>query len=306
MNMGNVSERRAQPPAIGVSVVILALGPAADVAPAADTGPANATAAATANTSPNAKKNTLWIPLVRRVRQPFLGDWALPGGGLRADHSLEQAAYAALESTTDLHPRYLEQLYTFGDPSRSHGGLPMVSIVYWALVGQAETKDFAEADNVRWFPEDDLPTLAFDHRTIIDYALWRLRNKIEYPDVATKLVGDEFTLAQLHGVYEAITEQPIDLANFRRKMLASGQIEPTGRKRREGRHRPAATYRYAPATTADEAAFDAKQSDWPPFARRRESFQPTGDGHSPGSGNPSDRPDRPDHNSALAALIPSR
>ncbi len=66
------------------------------------------------------------------------------GGGLRADHSLEQSAYAALESTTSLHPKYLEQLYTFGDPARSHGGLPMVSIVYWALVGEADERiDFA-------------------------------------------------------------------------------------------------------------------------------------------------------------------
>ncbi|MBC7032693.1 NUDIX hydrolase, partial [Salmonella enterica subsp. enterica serovar Enteritidis] len=99
---------------------------------------------------------------------------------------LEQSAYAALESTTDLLPRYLEQLYTFGGPTRSHGGLPMVSVVYWALVGQAEAAGFVDGDNVRWFPEDELPGLAFDHRQIIDYALLRLRSKIEYSDVATR------------------------------------------------------------------------------------------------------------------------
>ena len=136
-----------QPPAVGVSVVILALGPEE-----------------TASDSRDAMPSRLWLPLVRRVRQPFLGRWALPGGDLRADRSLEQSAYHALETTTDLHPRYLEQLYTFGDPARSHGGLPMVSIVYWALVGKAEAHDFTEADNVRWFPEDELPELAFDHR----------------------------------------------------------------------------------------------------------------------------------------------
>ncbi|OZG58081.1 ADP-ribose pyrophosphatase [Bifidobacterium tissieri] len=227
MGLGNVSERRSQPPQVGVSVVILALG--------------------TDGTNEDANRNRLWLPLVRRVRQPFQGMWALPGGNLRADRTLEQAAYAALESTTDLHPRYLEQLYTFGGPARSRGGLPMVSIVYWALVGQAEARAFKTGDvNVQWFPEDGLPGLAFDHREIIDYALQRLRTKIEYPLVATRLVGEEFTLAQLHGVYEAITGETIDLANFRRKMLASGQLEGTGRKRREGRHRPAATYRYVP------------------------------------------------------------
>lgn len=92
MIMGNVSERRRQPPQVGVSVVILALGPAAR-----------------ADDRNDQTRGTLWMPLVRRVRQPFLGQWALPGGGLRADHSLEQSAYAALESTTSLHPRYLEQ-----------------------------------------------------------------------------------------------------------------------------------------------------------------------------------------------------
>ena len=103
MIMGNVSERRKQPPQVGVSVVILALGPASH---------------GTQEHARTSAGSTLWIPLVRRVRQPFLGQWALPGGGLRADHSLEQSAYVALESTTSLHPRYLEQLYTFGDPAR--------------------------------------------------------------------------------------------------------------------------------------------------------------------------------------------
>ena len=224
MGIGNVSEMRLAQPSIGISVVILALGPHGDSA---------------ANGS-----SRLWLPLVRRVRQPFMGSWALPGGDLRVGHSLEESAFKALESTTELHPKYLEQLYTFGDPSRSSGGLPMVSIVYWALVGEAETKDFAEKDNVKWFPVDDLPDLAFDHRRIIDYALWRSRSKFEYPDIATKLVGEEFTLSQLHDVYEAVTGQPIDLANFRRKMLASGHLEDTGRKLHVGRSRPAAIYRY--------------------------------------------------------------
>ena len=210
MGFGNVSERRSAPPQVGVSVVILALGPEGDTGnSAADSGNAA-----------NSAHSRLWLPLVKRVRQPFLGCWALPGGDLRSDRSLEQSAYAALESTTDLHPRYLEQLYTFGGPTRSHGGLPMVSVVYWALVGQTEAAGFEDGDNVRWFPEDELPELAFDHRQIIDYALLRLRSKIEYSDVATRLLGP--------------------------KMLASGDLEDTGEKMREGRQRPATVYRYIP------------------------------------------------------------
>ena len=145
MGFGNVSERRSAPPQVGVSVVILALGPD-------DMPEHGATQAESAETGAGTPHSRLWLPLVKRVRQPFLGTWALPGGDLRSDWSLEQSAYSALESTTALHPRYLEQLYTFGGPERSHGGLPMVSVVYWALVGQAEAAHFEDGDNVRWFP----------------------------------------------------------------------------------------------------------------------------------------------------------
>ena len=81
----------------------------------------------------------------------------------------------------------------------------------------------------------------------------RLRGKIESPDIATRLVGERFTLSQLHDVYEAIAGQRIDLANFRRKMLASGLLEDTGEKLRIGRNRPAAVYRYSrkPGTASE-------------------------------------------------------
>ena len=257
MGYSNVSERRRQPPQVGVSVVILALGPSS-VAPIEPHVSDNEETGVDTENITAEPHGRLWMPLVRRIREPYLGMWALPGGELRADRSLEQCAYEALESTTDLHPRYLEQLHTFGGPSRSRGGLPMVSIVYWALVGQAETRDFAEADNVKWFPENALPSLAFDHRTIIDHALRRLRERIEYPDLTTRLVGPEFTLRQLHDVAEAVTGAPVDLANFRRRMLASGQLEETGQKVRIGRQRPATVYRYVPdADSHSDATADA-------------------------------------------------
>ena len=246
----NVSERAKEPPNIGVSVVSLALGPSDMDAHGSLSAPAGADA------SGNDTIPTLRIPLVRRIRQPFLGDWALPGGDLQGGRSLEFAAEQALRSTTSLHPQYLEQLYTFGDPSRSHGGLPMVSIVYWALIGETEAKDFHEAQNVRWFPVNQLPPLAFDHKDIIDYALTRVRNKIEYSDIATRLVGSEFTLSQLRNVYEAIYGRKLDPPNFRRRMLSTGMVEPTGEKLARGAHRPASLYRYAahPGTSKPQNA----------------------------------------------------
>lgn len=231
MRQGNVTERRQGPPEVGVSVILFALAP----------GPRLGSDSA----SGTGERNELWIPLVRRIEEPFKGMWALPGGDLKAGRSLERSAYSALESTTSLRPGYLEQLYTFGDPQRSSGGLPMVSIVYWALVSGTVAQGFKEGDNVKWFPESQLPSLAFDHADIIAFALSRLRSKLAYPYVASRFIGPRFTLRQLHDVYEVIAKQPIDLGNFRRKILASGQLEDTGEKVAEGRQRPATVYRYA-------------------------------------------------------------
>jgi hypothetical protein len=128
----------------------------------------------------------------------------------------------------------------------------MVSIVYWALVGEMETKQYPDADNVQWFPVDALPDMAFDHRNIIEYAVWRLRNKIEYSTIAARLVGERFTLAQLRSVHEAVLGHCLDPANFRRRMLASGELEDTGSTVVHGRSRPAAVYRYR---ASERAAF---------------------------------------------------
>ena len=124
----------------------------------------------------------VWLPLVRRTREPFFQRWALPGGMVLTDESLEGAARRNLGETTRLEPTYLEQLYAFGDVDRSPDQR-MVSIVYWALVRPDEAERVSLGDNVRWFAADDLPDLAFDHNLIVDYALWRLRPRLPRPAV---------------------------------------------------------------------------------------------------------------------------
>jgi 8-oxo-dGTP diphosphatase len=186
---------------------------------------------------------TLWIPLVRRIRQPFEGQWALPGGRLQGLESLGEAARRNLKETTGLEPKYLEQLYAFGDPERSPGER-VVSIVYWALVHAEQADRVAEGENVRWFAADDLPGLAFDHNGIVDYALWRLRNKVEYSRIAHALLGETFTLSQLRSVHEAILRRALDPANFRRQVEASGGLVATEAVVTGGRHRPPRLYRY--------------------------------------------------------------
>ncbi len=183
------------------------------------------------------------LPLVRRTRDPHLDRWALPGGWLGASENLEAAASRTLAETTALAPSYLEQLYAFGDVDRSP--TRVVSIVYWALVREDEASTSLEAapENVQWVDASALPELAFDHDEIVAYALWRLRNKVGYSQIAHGLLADEFTLADLREVYEAILGRKLDPANFRRQVESSGTLIPTDRFR-TGSHRPARLYRY--------------------------------------------------------------
>lgn len=187
---------------------------------------------------------TLRIPLVRRVREPHLGSWALPGGWMQPEERLVDAAARTLAETTQLRPSYLEQLYTFGQPSRRRAdNMRVISVIYSALVKNDEAATVTEDENVRWFSVDALPDFAFDHAEIVDYALWRLRNKVTYAHVAFYFLGDTFTLGQLRETYEAILQRKLDPANFRRRVESSGAIERTEKRVTGGRHRPPRLYR---------------------------------------------------------------
>ncbi|NJC22769.1 8-oxo-dGTP diphosphatase [Arthrobacter pigmenti] len=216
----NVSERSEQPPSLAISTVIFALRP-----------------------SESSGRPTLWLPLVRRIRQPYLGQWALPGGPLAHSESLQDAAARNLLDTTGLAPKYLEQLYAFGGLHRSVGHR-LVSIVYWALVQPDEAELTRESTNVQWFRADRLEALAFDHNEIVDYALWRLRNKMEYGSIAYHFLGERFTLAQVREVYEAVLDRQLDPANFRRQLRSAPHIQETDEYLQGTRHRPPRLYRY--------------------------------------------------------------
>ncbi|MCL3820178.1 NUDIX hydrolase [Aeromicrobium wangtongii] len=197
---------------------------------------------------------TLWLPLVRRIREPYEGQWALPGGPLEADEDLAASARHTLERTTGLAPNYLEQLYAFGNVDRSPDER-VVSIVYWALVRQDEVARAVDGENVEWFVADELPPLAFDHTAIVEYALARLRAKITYTPIAHAFLPPEFTLADLRAVHEAVLRTTLDPANFRRQVMATKTLVPTGTCLKGTSHRPPALYRFeagAPSPSPEE------------------------------------------------------
>lgn len=197
---------------------------------------------------PDTGELTLWLPLVRRIREPFSHQWALPGGSLDYDQGLSDAAQAAMYSTTGLQPRHLEQLYAFGDTDRSPDAPErVVSIVYWALVRKAEDAHAVDVENVEWFPVEEVPSpLAFDHDLIVSYAVDRLRAKVTYSPIAHAFLPQDFSLAELRQAYEAILNRALDPSNFRRQILSQGTVEDTGQRMTGTAHRPPKLYRSAP------------------------------------------------------------
>jgi 8-oxo-dGTP diphosphatase len=200
---------------------------------------------------PKTGADTLWLPLVRRIREPYEGAWALPGGPLEAHEDLAASARNTLERTTGLHTNYLEQLYSFGEVDRSPADR-VVSIVYWALVRPDEAARAIDGENVEWFVADEVPQLAFDHNRIVEYALGRLRAKITYSPIAHAFLNPEFTLAELREVHEAVLRKQLDPANFRRQVLASNTVVPTGTFVTGTSHRPPALYRFDAGATTEE------------------------------------------------------
>jgi 8-oxo-dGTP diphosphatase len=201
------------------------------------------------------RENRLHALLVQRAEPPFDGMWALPGGFVDIDESLEAAASRELAEETGLQQAYLEQLYTYGEPQRDPRGR-VVTVAYFALIpadAPFRAEGGSDARQARWFGVDCLPELAFDHAEIVGYALRRLRYKLEYTAAGFELLPDEFTLSELQRTYEMILGELLDKRNFRRRILEAGVIEPTPRLR-SGEGRPARLYRYRPDAVAEVKA----------------------------------------------------
>jgi len=193
------------------------------------------------------QSDELKVLLIKRGIPPFKGQFALPGGFVHEDESLDNAAIRELREETGVSDVYLEQLYSFGEPGRDPRER-IVTVAYYALVSADRSQLAAGTDTTEaaWWRLSKLPALAFDHRKIVDYALERLRNKLEYTTVGFQLLPERFSLTELQGVYQAILDKKLDKRNFRRKIELLKILKPTAEYRRAGQ-RPARLYRFAAA-----------------------------------------------------------
>lgn len=191
----------------------------------------------------------LRVLLIQRGHPPFKGSWALPGGVVEVNETLEEGARRELEEETGIKPDFLEQLYTFGDPGRDPRGR-VISVAYYALVSVEEFSPVAgtDASHAAWLPITDangvgLTNLAFDHAKILEVAIERLRGKIHYAPLGFGLLPKTFTIRDLREVYEAVLGRELDPGNFRRRVRKAGLLTATGEKR-ETTTKPACLYEF--------------------------------------------------------------
>lgn len=188
-------------------------------------------------------KEELAILLIRRSNPPFEGEFALPGGFVAEEESLDEATKRVIGEKARMKGLYLEQLFTFGGVSRDPRGR-VVSVSYLALVSEEKTKAVGDGRHmVEWFGVNKLPKLAFDHKVIVETGINRLKSKIGYSNIAVGLMPAKFGLGELQRVYEAILGRSLDKRNFRKKMLSLNLLNGSGESSGD-RHRPAKLYSF--------------------------------------------------------------
>jgi 8-oxo-dGTP diphosphatase len=188
---------------------------------------------------------SLHVLLVKRANNPFKTSWALPGGFVDANESLEAAALRELREETGIRNAFIEQLQTFGAVNRDPRGR-VISVAYYALVreSQARLAPGDEVSDVKWFEIGNLPKLAFDHREIIAFAFSQLKQKFRFEPLCFELLPQEFTLTQLQRLYESVLETSLDKRNFRKKIVSLDLLRTSNEREHAENSRHPVLYKF--------------------------------------------------------------
>ena len=186
----------------------------------------------------------LKLLLVERAIEPEKGKWALMGGLLQNNESLDEAAQRVLHELTGLRDIYLEQLLAFGEVNRDPVER-IVSVAYYALINiQQHDRELVRQFGAQWFPADQVPELIFDHNRMVEAARERLRLKASHRPIGFELLPEKFTMPELQRLYEAIYDTTLDKRNFQRRILAMDIIERLDEKQRGTSKKGAYLYRF--------------------------------------------------------------
>lgn len=171
--------------------------------------------------------------------------WALPGGFVLDNESLNEAVLRELKEETGVKANYLEQLYSFGDVHRDER-LRVVSIAFLALINPKNyhLKADTDAKDAQWFNVSEIPELAFDHKKIIEKGMERLQAKINYQPIGFELLNKQFPFSDLEHLYQTILNKKIDRRNFRKKLLSFDLLKETNKIHKNKSGRPAKLFEF--------------------------------------------------------------
>ena len=192
------------------------------------------------------QNNQLYLLLIQQKFGTQQSYWALPGGLVKNDESLQEAVKRELKEETNVAVNYFEQLFTFGEDINRDPRNRVISVAYFALVdpSKLQIKADSDADNVQWFNINEIPNLAFDHKIILEKAINRLKAKLTYEPVGFDLLPKEFLFSELENLYCTILEKEIDRRNFRKKILSFEIIEETEQFGSSKSGRPAKLFKF--------------------------------------------------------------
>ncbi len=186
--------------------------------------------------------NELKILVVKRKEEPLIGEWAIPGGFVKATENLDDAAKRILLEYTSLKEILLEQVYTFGAIDR-FPNKRVISIAYYALI-KIDKSEYERERTIEWASISKMPQLVFDHKEIMQMALTKLRIKVMYNPIGFELLPQKFTLTQLQNLYEKILGKPLDKRNFRKKIETMNLVVKLSEIQKNVSHRAANYYSF--------------------------------------------------------------
>jgi 8-oxo-dGTP diphosphatase len=191
------------------------------------------------------REGRLDILLIKHAEGISKGKWALPGGWIQYNESVDEAASRILNSLTGVSNIYLEQLRSFGNVER-YPSKRVITIAYYALVNADNYKlnpGFTASD-AQWCNVHDVPKLPYDHNEILNFGFKHLKHKVRHEPIGFNLLPKKFTLHHIQQLYEAILETELDKPNFRRKLLNMNLLVPCEEKQKDVSHRAANLYRF--------------------------------------------------------------
>lgn len=190
--------------------------------------------------------NQLFVLLIKQKYGKYEDQWSLPGGFVQNKEGLKEAAIRELKEESGVVTKDLEQLYTFGDDINRDHRYRVVSVSYLGTVipSSMKLKASTDAKDAKWFPIDEIKTLPYDHRIILDVAFKRLKAKFNYQPIGFNLLSKKFPFSDLENLYMTILQKKIDRRNFRKKILSFDFLEETNEMVKKGSGRPAVLYKF--------------------------------------------------------------